>query len=266
MIDIKNMYFDYADKNILHDINLHIKNGELIAIMGVNGSGKSTLAQLLNCLLKKKSGVIITDNLNYDDEKNIFKIRAKIGMVFQNPDNQIVSSIVDEEIAFGPQNLNLNDIEIRVENALKIVGMEQYKNSSIDMLSGGQKQKIAVASILAINPDYIIFDESTSMIDSKDEFLNEVIKLNKNYGKTILFITHDVEETTKFDRIIVLSKGKIIFDDTPQNIFCSENTTMYDFPFTIKFINELKKYGIEIEKTLSLQKLADTLVNLIIVK
>ena len=208
MIKIKNLYFAYGydeQKNILDEINLEIKQGELIAFMGANGSGKSTFARLLNYLLKKKSGVIITDDLNYDDENNIYKIRSKIGMVFQNPDNQIISDIICEDIAFGPENLNLDENEInqRVENALKMVDMFEYKSSLVSNLSGGQKQKIAIAGILAMNPDYIIFDESTSMINDKQEILEQIFDLNRKYQKTIIFITHDIEEAIKFNRLII---------------------------------------------------------------
>ena len=270
MIKIKNLYFAYGcdeQKNILDDINLEIKQGELIAFMGANGSGKSTLARLLNYLLKKKSGVIITDDLNYDDENNIYKIRSKVGMVFQNPDNQIVSDIICEDIAFGPENLNLDENEInqRVENALKMVNMFEYKNSLVSNLSGGQKQKIAIAGILAMNPDYIIFDESTSMINDKQEILEQIFDLNRKYQKTIIFITHDIEEAIKFNRLIILDKSKIIFDDTPKNIFCTKKKqtedlilkSNLDLPFTIKFINALKKYNINLKDTLYMNQLAE---------
>ena len=270
MIKIKNLYFAYGydeQKNILDEINLEIKQGELIAFMGANGSGKSTLARLLNYLLKKKSGVIITDDLNYDDENNIYKIRSKVGMVFQNPDNQIVSDIICEDIAFGPENLNLDENEInqRVENALKMVDMFEYKSSLVSNLSGGQKQKIAIAGILAMNPDYIIFDESTSMINDKQEILEQIFDLNRKYQKTIIFITHDIEEAIRFNRLIILDKSKIIFDDTPENIFCAKKKqtkdlilkSNLDLPFTIKFINEIKKHGINLENTLDINLLAE---------
>ena len=270
MIKIKNLYFGYENnekKNILDDINLEIKQGELIAFMGANGSGKSTLARLLNYLLKKKSGVIITDDLNYDDENNIYKIRSKIGMVFQNPDNQIVSDIICEDIAFGPENLNLDENEInqRVENALKMVDMFEYKDMLVNNLSGGQKQKIAIAGILAMNPDYIIFDESTSMINDKQEILEQIFDLNRKYQKTIIFITHDIEEAIKFNRLIILDKSKIIFDDMPENIFCTKKkqtedlilNSNLDLPFTIKFINALKKYNINLKDTLYMDQLAE---------
>ena len=270
MIKIKNLYFTYGcdeQRNILDDINLEIKQGELIAFMGANGSGKSTLARLLNYLLKKKSGVIITDDLNYDDENNIYKIRSKIGMVFQNPDNQIISDIICEDIAFGPENLNLDENEInqRVENALKMVDMFEYKDMFVSNLSGGQKQKIAIAGILAMNPDYIIFDESTSMINDKQEILEQIFDLNHKYQKTIIFITHDIEEAIKFNRLIILDKSKIIFDDTPENIFCAKKKqtkdlilkSNLDLPFTIKFINEIKKHDINLENTLDINLLVE---------
>lgn len=273
MINIKNLCFDYGEdfkKNVLDNINLEIKPGELIAVMGSNGSGKSTFARLLNYLLEKKSGIIITDDLDYDNHENIYKIRSKVGMVFQNPDNQIVSDIICEDVAFGPENLNLTEKEIntRVEDALKMVDMLEYKNTLVSDLSGGQKQKIAIAGILAMNPDYIIFDESTSMISNKSEILKQIFDLNKIYHKTIIFITHDIEEAIKFDRIIILDKSKIICDDTPENIFCAENKhtqnlilkANLDLPFSIKFINDLKKFDIEIKNTLDINKLSDLII------
>ena len=188
-------------------------------------------------------------------------------MVFQNPDNQIVSDIICEDIAFGPENLNLDENEInqRVENALKMVDMFEYKSSLVSNLSGGQKQKIAIAGILAMNPDYIIFDESTSMINDKQEILEQIFDLNRKYQKTIIFITHDIEEAIKFNRLIILDKSKIIFDDTPENIFCAEKKQIkdlilksnLDLPFTIKFINEIKKHGINLENTLDINILAE---------
>lgn len=273
MINIKNLCFDYdqdSKQNILDNINLEIKSGELIAVMGSNGSGKSTFARLLNYLLEKKSGIIITDNLDYDDHKNIYKIRTKVGMVFQNPDNQIVSDIICEDVAFGPENLNLSEKEIntRVEDALKMVDMLEYKNTLVSDLSGGQKQKIAIAGILAMNPDYVIFDESTSMISNKSEILKQIFDLNKIYHKTIIFITHDIEEAIRFDRIIILDKSKIICDDTPENIFYNANKQTQDLileanldlPFSIKFINELQKFEIEIKNTLDIDKLSDLII------
>ena len=268
MLEIKNLYFSYESepqKNILEDINLKIEPGELISIMGSNGSGKSTFARLLNYLLKKKSGLIIADNLNYDDLDNIYKIRSKISMVFQNPDNQIISNIIQEDIAFGPENLNLDREEInsRVDKSLKIMGLLDYKNFLVNMLSGGQKQKVAIAGILAMNPDYIIFDESTSMIDNKQEILDQIFNLNKTYGKTIIFITHDIQEAIKFKRLIILDKSKIIFDDTPENIFCREKFSLdninldLDTPFSIKFIDALEKNNINLDKTLDINKLAE---------
>ncbi len=264
MIEIQNLNCTCGNKNILSDVNLKINRKELICIIGANGAGKSTLAKILTCLLKKSSGKIFIDGLDYDNEKNIFDIHQKIGMVFQNPDNQFVSSIVNEDVAFGPENLNLDrsQIQTRIDSALKITQMDSCKDFLIQMLSGGQKQKVASAGTLAINPQYIIFDESTSMIDDKDDLIEKIIQLNKKHGKSIIFITHDIEEAMKFDRLIVMDKGKIIIDDQTKNILQYENKIVdlgLDIPFAIKMRNKICQYGIDLEKAFEIDELAKLL-------
>ena len=266
MIEIKNLNYSKANKHILKNINLNISKGESISIIGANGAGKSTLARILNCLLKKSSGSFFIDGFDSDNEKNIFYIRQKIGMIFQNPDNQFVASTVSEDIAFGPENLNLTNTEIqkRVEASLEISNMNNYKNFLLQMLSGGQKQKTAIAGVLAMNPEYIIFDESTSMIDNKEELLQKIFELNKVHNKSIIFITHDIEEAMKFDRLIIMDSGQIIIDDKTENILQYENKLVelgLDVPFAIKMRNKICEYGIDIEKTFSINKLSQTLSN-----
>ncbi|MDO5650504.1 MAG: energy-coupling factor transporter ATPase [Gallicola sp.] len=204
---------DYALKNV----NIEIHDGEFVAIIGHNGSGKSTLAKLLNGLFVPTSGDIIIDGMNTKDEREIWNIRSHAGMVFQNPDNQIITTIVEEEVAFGPENLGLPSAEIkrRVDRALEIVGMEKYIHHAPHLLSGGQKQRIAIAGILAMNPKFIILDEPTAMLDPNGR--KEVI--NKEENKTILLITHNMEETVRADRIIVMNDGEVAFEGTPREVF-----------------------------------------------
>lgn len=230
MIEIKNLYFKYnsideekVENYALENVNIEIHDGEFVAIIGHNGSGKSTLAKLLNGLFVPTAGDIIIDGMNTKDEKDIWNIRSHAGMVFQNPDNQIITTIVEEEVAFGPENLGLPSAEIkrRVDEALRVVGMEKYINHAPHLLSGGQKQRIAIAGILAMNPKFIILDEPTAMLDpnGRKEVISTIYSLNENEGKTILLITHNMEETVKADRIIVMNDGKVAFEGTPREVF-----------------------------------------------
>lgn len=230
MIEIKNLYFKYNSMDeekeedyALKNVNIEIQDGEFVAIIGHNGSGKSTLAKLLNGLFVPTSGDIIIDGMNTKDEKEIWNIRSHAGMVFQNPDNQIITTIVEEEVAFGPENLGLPSEEIkrRVDNSLRIVGMEKYIHHAPHLLSGGQKQRIAIAGILAMNPKFIILDEPTAMLDpnGRKEVINTVYDLNEYEDKTILLITHNMEETVRADRIIVMNDGEVAFEGTPREVF-----------------------------------------------
>lgn len=267
MIKIENLYYEYfPQKVILQNINLEINKGELISIIGANGSGKSTLARVINSLLKKKSGSVFIDNFDIENNESVFKMRGKIGMVFQNPDNQFVCSIVEEDVAFGPENLNLSteQIQERIETSLKIAGMYDYKEFLLQMLSGGQKQKIAIAGILAMNSDYIIFDESTSMIDNKDELIEKIIELNKIYNKTVIFITHDIQEAVKFNRLIVMDNGKIIIDDETKNILLHEKKLIelgLQIPFALSMQKKICEYGFELKKTSLLDELAQIILS-----
>ena len=226
MITCTNLSYKYPDndKFALKNINLNINSGEFIAILGANGSGKSTLAKHFNALLIPTHGQCIVNNLNTNDEKNTFKIRSKVGMVFQNPDNQIVSGIVEEDIAFAPENLGINPEEIRrrVDNSLSAVNMSDYALHAPHLLSGGQKQRIAIAGILAMNPEIIVFDEPTAMLDpqGRKSVLNIIKTLHKQ-GKTIILITHNMSEVEIADRLILMNEGEIISIDTPENTFAN---------------------------------------------
>ena len=224
MISCTNLSYQYPDspKLALKNINLHIKKGEFIAILGSNGSGKSTLAKHFNALLTPTAGKCIVNNLDTSDEKNTFKIRSKVGMVFQNPDNQIVSGIVEEDIAFAPENLGLPSQEIRqrVDNSLQAVGMSDYALHAPHLLSGGQKQRIAIAGILAMNPEIIVFDEPTAMLDPQGrKSVLKIMKTLHSQGKTIILITHNMSEVESCDSLILMNEGEIIAKGSPATLF-----------------------------------------------
>ncbi len=230
-IEIKNLNFSYEGDEgervpVLHDINLDINKGEFVTILGRNGSGKSTLAKIINMILTPDSGDVIIDGKNIAVElsdEELMAVRRRVGMVFQNPDNQLVATIVEEDIAFGPENLGIPSAEIRqrVDDALDIVGMRAFARHSPHQLSGGQKQRIAIAGIIAMLPECIIFDESTAMLDPKgrQEVMDTIEKLNREKGITIIAITHNMEEAVRGDRIVVIDKGRVVKQGTPSEVF-----------------------------------------------
>ncbi|MFR7835195.1 MAG: energy-coupling factor transporter ATPase, partial [Ezakiella sp.] len=241
IIELKNVSFSYTS-NItgesllaIDDVSMNVKKGEFVAVLGANGSGKSTLCKLINAQLMPKEGDVTVYGMNTKEEEKIWDIRKNCGMVFQNPDNQIVATIVEEDVAFGPENLGVPPAEIRkrVDESLKIVDMLDYKDHSPNLLSGGQKQRVAIAGILAINPDIILFDEPTAMLDpsGRKDVLDTILRLNREQNKTILLITHYMEEAINADRVVVFEHGKIVRDETPQEIF--------------KDPNEIRKYGLD---------------------
>lgn len=258
MISIKNLSFkyDYEDENaiqILKDINLEIKEGEFVALLGHNGSGKSTLAKLINGLLLPGQGDVLVDGMNTKKEEEIWDIRRTAGMVFQNPDNQLVATIVEDEVAFGPENMGVEPSEIRrrVDRALEDVGMADYKKNAPYLLSGGQKQRVAIAGILAMSPKYIILDEPTAMLDpsGRREVMDTLIKLNKEEGKTIILITHYMEEAAISDRVVVMEDGKMVLSGTPREVFSQVDKIKglgLDVPQVTELAYELKKDGLEI--------------------
>lgn len=258
MISIKNLSFkyDYEDENakeILKDINLEIKEGEFVALLGHNGSGKSTLAKLINGLLLPGQGDVFVDGMNTKNEDEIWGIRRTAGMVFQNPDNQLVATIVEDEVAFGPENMGIEPSEIRkrVDSALEDVGMAEYKKNAPHLLSGGQKQRIAIAGILAMSPKYIILDEPTAMLDpsGRREVIDTLVKLNKEEGKTIILITHYMEEAAISDRVVVMEDGNMVLSGTPREVFSQVDKIKglgLDVPQVTELAYELKKDGIDI--------------------
>lgn len=230
-ISVRNVEFSYANdfddnsspKQILKNVSLDIKKGEFVAILGHNGSGKSTIAKHMNAVLTPQSGTVTVEGIDTTEEDKLFDIRQHVGMVFQNPDNQIVATIVEEDVAFALENMGVEPVEMRkrVDDALKSVGMFEYKDHSPHQLSGGQKQRVAIAGIIAMRPDCIVLDEPTAMLDpnGRKEVLKTIRQLNKDFGITIVLITHYMEEAAQADRIVVMDDGKIIMDDIPSNIF-----------------------------------------------
>ena len=261
-IKIEDLSYSYDEDDgrtvpVLKNISLDIKKGEYLAILGHNGSGKSTLAKLLNMILVPTSGKITVDGINITSpdlsEDDMFELRKKVGMVFQNPDNQLVATIVEEDVAFGPENLGLPQQEIRrrVDESLKIVGMSEYAHHEPHRLSGGQKQRIAIAGIIAMSPECIIFDESTSMLDpsGRKDVLKTMEKLNRENGITVITITHYMNEAAKADRVVVLDDGDILMDGTPAQIFAHPQKLReagLDVPQCSALIEELKELGVEI--------------------
>ncbi|MDU5526094.1 MAG: energy-coupling factor transporter ATPase [Finegoldia magna] len=224
IIEIKNLSFQYegSSKKVIKNLNIDIKEGEFICVLGHNGSGKSTLAKLINAQFIPTEGDILVGNMNTKDDDSLWNIREMCGMVFQNPDNQLVATIVEEDVAFGPENLGVprEELRKRVDDCLELVGMTEYKRHSPALLSGGQKQRIAIAGILAMNPKCLLMDEPTAMLDpqGRKDILDTVLKL-REMGKTIIHITHYMEECVNADRIIVINEGDVVLEGTPREVF-----------------------------------------------
>ncbi len=260
-IEIKNVSFHYTDEegnrlsdDVIKNVSLEIEKGSFTAILGHNGSGKSTLARLMNGILVPSQGTVFAAGLDTKDDDLIYDIRKQVGMVFQNPDNQIVATIVEEDVAFGPENLGIKPTEIRkrVDDALKAVDMYEYRLHAPSQLSGGQKQRVAIAGIIAMRPDCIILDEPTAMLDPKgrQEVMKIIRMLNSNFGITVILITHYMDEAVQSDRVVVMDDGKIIIDNTPKNVFTKPEllkTVGLDVPQAAELLWELKKVGLPAE-------------------
>lgn len=266
------VYYQYAVSSdlALKDINLKINPGEFVAIIGPNGSGKSTLAKLFNGLFVPTQGDVFVAGFNTKNQEDIWEIRRRAGMVFQNPDNQIVATIVEEDVAFGPENLGIPPEEIRrrVKEALEIVELTEYADKAPHLLSGGQKQRVAIAGIIAMKPDCIILDEPTAMLDpvGRKEVISTVKRLNKEEGKTAVLITHFMEEAVQADRILVMEKGKIVMEGKPNEIFSQVDRLKkigLDVPQVTELAYKLSKDGIPIRNDiLSLEEMVDCLCQL----
>lgn len=246
--------YDGEDEFVLKDINISFKQGEMTAVLGHNGCGKSTFAKHLNAILLPSGGKVYVDGIDTKDENRIYDIRQRVGMVFQNPDNQIVATIVEEDVAFALENLGVepNEIRRRVDEALKAVGMYEYRMHAPHQLSGGQKQRVAIAGIIAMRPRCIVLDEPTAMLDPKGraEVMKTVKELNSKYGITIILITHYMEEAAQCERIIVMDKGKVLMDDSPKQVFSRVEelkSVGLDVPQVTELIYELNKYGLKLD-------------------
>ena len=265
IIKTENLGFTYDDGDesvveipALSGVNVNVKRGEYVAVLGHNGSGKSTFAKLLNMILTPTVGKIYIDGTDITadnfSEDDVFDIRRKIGMVFQNPDNQLVATIVEEDVAFGPENIGLprEEIRKRVDSSLKLVGMTEYARHAPHKLSGGQKQRVAIAGIIAMRPEVIIFDESTAMLDPRGrrEVVDIMERLNKDEGITVLNITHYMEEAARAERVIVINDGKIALDGTPREVFANVDRLRamgLEAPQGNELVLELKKAGVNID-------------------
>lgn len=267
-------YFKYVDEGeepevmrAIDDVTLDIQAGQFIAVLGHNGSGKSTFAKHLNGLLVPSEGTLWVDDMDTADEGEIWKIRQRAGMVFQNPDNQIIGTVVEEDVGFGPENMGVptEDIWKRVDESLKAVGMVSYRHHSPNKLSGGQKQRVAIAGVMAMRPKCIVLDEPTAMLDpnGRKEVLRAVRKLNEQEGVTVILITHYMEEVVLADNVFVMDQGRIVMQGTPREIFSQVErlqSLRLDVPQVTLLAHELKKAGVEIpDGILTTEELVDVL-------
>lgn len=263
VIKISNLHFEYTDDDtgekyeILKGIDLDIKHGEFVAVLGHNGSGKSTLAKHLNAILIPTSGKVEVEGYDTSDENIVFEIRQRVGMVFQNPDNQMVANIVEEDVAFAPENLGIpsDQIRKRVDAALETVGMSAFKHHAPHMLSGGQKQRVAIAGVLAMQPDVIVLDEPTAMLDpiGRKEIMEAVKILNKQHNMTVILITHYMDEAVQADRVVVIDSGKICMDAPPSEVFSQVKRLKeygLDVPQATELVYKLNRAGLDIKNVL----------------
>lgn len=258
IVEVNNISFEYITEEesfkAIEDLSLDIKKGEFLVIIGHNGSGKSTLSKNLNAILMPTKGNILIDNMDTRDEEKLWDIRQTAGMVFQNPDNQIVATVVEEDVAFGPENLGIEPAEIRkrVDESLKSVGIHELRDRQPHLLSGGQKQRVAIAGIIAMKPKCIIFDEATAMLDpsGRKEVMSTIKRLNKEENISVIHITHFMEEAVDADRVIVMEKGKKILEGTPRQVFSKIDMLKnigLDVPYMTELSKELNKEGLNID-------------------
>lgn len=261
--------YPQSEATAISDLSFAVQKGEFIAVVGHNGSGKSTLAKHLNALLKPAKGTVWVNGLDTGKDENIWAVRQLAGMVFQNPDNQIVSAVVEEDVAFGPENLGVKPPEIRerVDNALHVVKMERYRASAPSHLSGGEKQRIAIAGILAMEPEVIILDEPTAMLDpeGRAEVMETVHILNREHGITVIHITHFMDEAVGADRVFVMREGDVILTGTPREVFAEEDAIRsagLELPDAVRLAGMLRDAGIRVDGVLRLEELAEGLCRL----
>ena len=277
-IETEKVIFEYIErdeegnpvkvKRALDDVSISVKKGQFIAILGHNGSGKSTLAKHLNALLYPTEGKVLIDGMDTLEDPNTMKVRRRVGMVFQNPDNQIIGSVVEEDVGFGPENLGIptNEIRERVDESLKILDMYAYRLHSPNRLSGGQKQRVAIAGVIAMHPQCIVLDEATAMLDpeGRKEVIRAARALNDVEGMTIILITHYMDEVIYADNVFVMSEGRVVMQGTPREIFSQEeslNALRLELPAVTKLAAKLKRAGIPVhDGILTAKELADALV------
>lgn len=268
-IEVEHLTFSYdGEQDVLKDVSFQIEEGSYTTIVGHNGSGKSTIAKLLIGLMEAKSGTITVDGIKLT-EKSVYEIRDKIGIVFQNPDNQFIGATVADDIAFGLENHQVPQEQMQtiIERFAQQVNLSKYLNSEPTKLSGGQKQRVAIASVLAIAPQILIFDESTSMLDpqGKAEINGLIRQIHQASGMTIVSITHDIEEMANSDHVIVMSEGQVVMDGTPEMILKREQELVelqLDVPFTLKFIREMEQNGISLKDEIKMEKVVEELCRL----
>lgn len=270
IIEFKNVHYLYSDyeEETIKGIDLCIEKGSFTVVLGRNGSGKSTLAKLTNAILIPTEGEVLINGISTADESKLIDIRSKVGLVFQNPDNQIVANVVEEDVAFAPENLGVPSEEIRdrVTGSLKQVGMYELRKHAPHLLSGGQKQRIAIAGVLAMQPEIIVLDEPTAMLDpqGREDVVNAVTKLCREKGFTVLMITHHMEECIGADRLIVMSDGLIAADGTPASVFSDVEkmeSLGLDVPETVRILYDLRKEGFDLPLTsLSTEECAETII------
>ena len=259
IIETKDLRFSYSDAEegvnpvVLDGVTLAIEEGTFVAVLGHNGSGKSTLAKHLNAILLPSGGAVYVSGMDTADEKLLLDIRRTVGMVFQNPDNQIVANVVEEDVAFAPENLGVPSDEIRqrVDNALKAVGMYQFREHAPHLLSGGQKQRIAIAGVIAMQPRCIVLDEPTAMLDpiGRADVLRTIKELNRSSGVTVVLITHHMDEAAQADRLVVMTKGKVIADGAPKEVFQDVEglkAVGLTVPHTTELLWQLRQEGFDV--------------------
>ncbi|MBM6664615.1 energy-coupling factor transporter ATPase [Flavonifractor plautii] len=276
ILETKDLHFRYDEEEgpspvVLDGVDLQIEEGTFVAVLGHNGSGKSTLAKHMNAILLPTGGKVYVDGMDTADEAKLLDIRRTVGMVFQNPDNQIVANVVEEDVAFAPENLGVPPEEIRrrVDDALKAVGMYEYREHAPHLLSGGQKQRVAIAGVIAMQPRCIVLDEPTAMLDpiGRSEVLKTIKQLNRTSGVTVVLITHHMDEAAQADRLVVMSKGKVIADGVPRDVFKQVEKLKevgLTVPETTELLWELQKAGVDVSlDALSDEECAQTLYQLL---
>jgi energy-coupling factor transport system ATP-binding protein len=270
LIEIKGLHYQYDEAHeALRGVNLSVPSGQFLAIVGHNGSGKSTLALHLNGLLLPSSGDVIINGLNSKNPDDFWPLRRQVGMVFQNPDNQLVATSVEEDTAFGPENLGIDPAVIRlnVDEALSVVGMQDFKGKAVHLLSGGQKQRVAIAGIMAMKPKILVLDEPTAMLDprGRSEVMRAVKKLNAEEGLTVVYITHMMEEAAQAQRIVVMEEGRIAMDGEPASIFYHvDELRQYrlNVPLAVEMVYRLRLCGFPLpDRILTIEELADALAS-----